>query len=83
MKKFFKKTIRVIGFHGGVLLRGLFQVVSGAVFTTGIVVGIYGLTQVADVGGYEAVSAFVVSLGTVFGSVMGIYLTGITTQKGA
>ena len=83
MKKFFKKTIRMIGFHGSILLLGLCRVTSSTLFTAGLIYGMYGFDQVSNVDGYDAVWAFVCSVLAVLLSVVGIYLTGLIFKKGA
>ena len=82
MKKFFSKTIRMIGFHGLIFLRGLCSVVFGTLFVLSLAIGIYGFGQVANAGGYDAVGSFLISVGTVFVAVLGIYLMGLRTKWG-
>lgn len=81
--KFFKKTIREIGHHAGVLVRGICRVVYGAWITTGIIVGVRGLTIVSAVEGWHAVLLFASSLFCLLSSVISVYLTGLYVERGA
>ena len=83
MKKYLMKTVRMIGFHGGILLRGFAKVMYGVITAMVATVAVYGFAQVSTLGGYAAVSSFLLSTCCTLAFLIGIYLMGIDTRKGA
>ena len=81
MKKFFKKMIRVIGFHAWILLRGLTRAACGTLYAISIATAFYGLGLVANAGGYDAVLSFIVSVGLLLSAVFGIYVMGLSIVR--
>lgn len=81
MKKYYKKAIRLIGFHGGVLLKGFIKMLYGATMAMLATVAIYGFVGIPSEGGYIAVSSFLLSTCTMLVALGGIYYMGISTLK--
>lgn len=81
MKKYYKKAIRLIAFHGGVLLKGFIKMLYGTTVAMLATVAIYGFAGVPSEGGYIAVSNFLLSTCTMLVALGGIYLMGINTVK--
>lgn len=82
MMKDFKKTIRTIGFHGRVLLKGFVRMLYGVVMATMIGVGVYGFAMVPNEGGYVAVRGFLLATIMVILGFLGVYFMGGHCKKG-
>lgn len=79
--KDYKKVVRLIGFHGGVLLKGFIKMLYGTTVAMLATVAVYGFARIPSEGGYVAVSNFLLSTCTMLVALGGIYLMGIRTQK--
>lgn len=81
-KKILMKTVRMIGFHGGILLKGVMKMLYGTCMAMLATVSAYGFAGIPSVGGYTAVSGFLLSTCTMLVAIGGIYLMGVHTTKG-
>jgi hypothetical protein len=79
--KDYKKIVRLIGFHGGVLLKGFIKMLYGATMAMLATVAIYGFSGIPSEGGYIAVSSFLLSTCTMIVALGGIYYMGIGSMK--
>ncbi len=79
--KDYKKIVRLIGFHGGVLLKGFIKMLYGATMAMLATVAIYGFASVPSEGGYIAVSSFLLSTCTMLVALGGIYSMGLRIMK--
>ena len=79
--KDYKKVIRMIAFHGSILLKGFIKMLYGTTVAMLTTVAIYGFAGVPSEGGYIAVSNFLLSTCTMIVALGGIYLMGIRTLK--
>ena len=83
VKKYLMKTVCKIGFHGGILLKGVIKMLYGATMAMLATVSAYGFAGIPSEGGYVAVSSFLLSTCTMLVALGGIYLMGAHTTKGA
>ena len=83
MKNDFKKTVRLIGFHASVLLKGFARMIYGATMGAMIAAAVYGFIMIPYEGGYIAVCEFLASTCVMCIALGGIYLMGGSTKKGA
>ena len=81
--KYYKKVVRRIAFHGGVLLKGFIKMLYGTTVAMLTTVAAYGFAAVSTLGGYEAVLLFLMSIYFMLASLIGIYFMGADGQKGA
>lgn len=81
MKKYYKKAIRLIAFHGSILLKGFIKMLYGTTMTMLATVAVYGFARIPSEGGYIAVSSFLLSTCTMLVALGGIYLMGINAVK--
>ena len=83
MKNDFKKTVRLIGLHAGVLLKGFAKMIYGMVMGAMIAAGIYGFVMIPYESGYIAVCEFLAATCVMCIALGGVYLMGGSTKKGA
>ncbi len=82
MKNKFKKILRMIGFHGRILLRGFYRMAYGSMLAISTAMAIYGYAMIPSEGGYVAVCDYLISTGLVCVAIVGLYLMGGGYPKG-
>lgn len=78
-----KQLSKWVGFHGKILFKGFIRMLCGSATAALFAVGIYGLILIASGMGWEAVFAFLISIGNIFIALMTTYAMGGTGKKGA
>ena len=72
----FKKALKKVQFHGGILLRGLVRTLFGALNTCLIGAAAYGFVMTKQEGGYTAVFEFIGACALLMIALANAYLLG-------
>lgn len=78
----FKQFVKRFRFHGGVLLRGLWRTVYGALIAGLFAIAVYGFRGTSTETGYVAVCDFIAAVATTVIALANVYALGWSRKKG-